>query len=63
MGRRPKDGTALCEAKTSNRLPVRAEEIKQVYCRSEASAKLATATTLFMPCAETGGRATEFVSR
>ena len=28
MGRRPKDGTALCEVKSSNRLPVLAEEIK-----------------------------------
>ncbi len=28
MGRCPKDGTALCVAITSNRLPVLAEEIK-----------------------------------
>ncbi len=31
MGRRLKDGTALCVAKTSNRLPVLVEEIKQAY--------------------------------
>ena len=31
MGRRPKDGTALCEVKTSNRLPAFAQEIKQAY--------------------------------
>ncbi len=31
MGRCPKDGPALCEVKTSNRLPVLAEEIKQSY--------------------------------
>lgn len=29
MGRCPKDGPALCEVKTSNRLPGLAEEIKQ----------------------------------
>ena len=31
MGGCPKDGTALCEVKTSNRLPVLVEEIKQAY--------------------------------
>ncbi len=31
MGRCPKDGTALCEVKTSNWLPMFAEEIKQAY--------------------------------
>ncbi len=29
MSRHPKDAPALCEVKTSNRLPVLAEEIKQ----------------------------------
>ena len=28
MGRCPKDGPALCEVKTGNRLPVHAEDIK-----------------------------------
>ncbi len=31
MGRCPKDGPALCEVKTGNRLPVLVEEIKQAY--------------------------------